>query len=275
MKIITIISEKGGVMKTGLALTLGCGLAARGHRVLIVDCDEQGHVATGLGLQSEPGLFELLQRNKSWAEVARPVPPERFTPPGNALMSATGSLLIVPSNEETGALRAILRPDAFQLRKRLQQLEGVIDYVLIDSPPSGTMMHLIIYTATDYALYPTKTEFLSFDGLIKAGTHLADANMLRKGWGLPPVEIIGIVPVMYRSAATEHKQNLADLRKEAGDTVWNPIAERIVWAEAFSPVSNYTPVYSHAPGTAAARDAYYLVNKLFETTGGETHVQSA
>lgn len=267
MKIITIINEKGGVGKTSLTLTLGCGLAARGYRVLLVDCDEQGHIATGLGLQTEPGLFELLQRNKPWADVIRSIPPERFTPPGNSLMSAIGSLMIVPSNEETGALRAILRPDAFQLRKRLQQLEGIIDYVLIDSPPSGTMMHLIIYTATDYALYPTKTEFFSFDGLIKAGTHLADANMLRKGWGLPEVDIVGIVPMMYRNAATEHKQNLEDLRKEVGDKVWNPIAERIMWAEAFSPISNYTPVYSHAPGSAAAKDAYYLVAKLLETIG--------
>jgi len=133
-------------------------------------------------------------------------------------------------------------------------------------------MHLIIYTATDYALYPTKTEFFSFDGLIKAGVHLADANTLRKGWGLPEVEIIGIIPMMYRSAATEHRQNLEDLRKEAGNKVWEPIAERIVWAEAFSPISNYTPVYSHAPGTPAGRDAWYLVDTLLSSVGDGNHV---
>jgi chromosome partitioning protein len=266
MKTVTMINEKGGCGKSVTTLTLGCGLASRGYRVVIIDADEQGQVAVGLGLKREPGLFELLRRSKSWKDVLRPIAPEKFMPPGRALMTA-GELLIVPSDEETGSLRFLLSGEPFHLKKRVDELKQAVDFVLIDTPPSGTLMHLLIYTATDYALYPTKLEFLNFAGLRQAGEHLQSANILRKGWNLPEVETLGIVPTMFRKGLTEHETNLRDLEADAGDTVWKPVTESGIWKESFSPVSNYTPPYAYAPRSPAAAQSLYIVDKTLAGVG--------
>jgi chromosome partitioning protein len=273
MKVITSINEKGGVGKSLMAITAACGLAARGKKVLLIDTDEQGHVSTALGYQKAPGLFNLLEMNADWKDVLWTVQPERFMPPGAALHQA-GRLLILPSDVRTRALPFTMRPDAMHLYKRLRQVENVFDYVLIDTAPSASLLHILIYTATDYVLYPTKTEYLSFDGLVEAMNHLESANDQRAGRHLPPVEIIGIVPNMYRKGTLEHDNNLAALRDSYGDMVWEPIGERTMWAESLSPVSNYCPVYAYAPGSKAANEAWGLVNQI-QTITGVSNEQSA
>lgn len=261
MKAIALLQEKGGVAKTTLSVTLACGLAALGKTVMLIDTGEQGHVSRALGREKLPGFFELMQRNAAWKDVIVPIPAEKFLPPGKATMEA-GRLMIVPSNIETRALPMIMRPEQMTLRKRVEQLADHVDYVVIDTDPAAGLLHLLIYTAADYILYPTKVEELSFDGLQEALAHLTSANYVRGGHRLPPVEILGIVPTMYRSVALEHKSNLEHLHKHFGDKVWAPIAERTVWAEALAGASGYTPVYAHAPNSPAAREAWEFIKRV-------------
>lgn len=261
MKVIGILNEKGGVGKTTLSVTLGCGLAALGKRVVIVDTGEQGHVAVALGLAKAPGFFELMQRDAPWKRVVVPILPEKFLAPGKSTREG-GSLLIVPSNIETRALPLIMKASQMTLRKRIEQLQEQVDYVVIDSDPAAGLLHVLIYTAVDYMIYPTKVEELSFDGLLEAQAHLEEANYQRAGHRLSPVEILGIVPTLYRGVSLEHKTNLGHLRKHYGSTVWEPIAERAVWAEALAGTSNYTPVYAHAPGSPAAKEAWEFINRV-------------
>ncbi|MBL8165570.1 MAG: ParA family protein [Anaerolineae bacterium] len=276
MKTIVCINEKGGVGKTTVAVTAAAGLAARGYRVLLIDTDEQGHVATSLGLEKAPGLFNLLEMQVSWRDVCLQIKPEQFMQPGRALMSSTGTLLIVPSDTRTRALPFTMRPDAMVLNQRLQQLASALDFVIIDTAPAASLIHLLIYSAADYAIYPTKTEYLSFDGLIEALSHLEGANSVRQGKGLPAVQVAGIIPNMFRKATLEHRENLKMLQEHYGDLVWQPVAERAVWTEALSSVSGYTPVYAHAPGSEAAREAWEIVNRIEMLVMGEVkHEQSA
>ncbi len=267
MKVIGILNEKGGVGKTTLATTLACGLAAKNKKVVLVDTGEQGHVSVALGRAKEPGFFELMQRNRPWAEVLRPIPAEKFMPPGTRLRDG-GMLHIVPSDIETRALPLIMRPEGMQLRKRIEQLADVVDYVVIDTDPAAGLLHLLIYTAVDYMIYPTKVEELSFDGLLEALAHMESANFMRGGHHLPPVEVMGIVPTMYRSNSIEHKTNRKALENHYGHLVWEPIVERTLWAEALAGASNYTPVYAHAPGTPAAKDAWTFINHVIESVEG-------
>ncbi len=267
MKVIGILNEKGGVGKTTLSTTLACGLAAKNKRVVLVDTGEQGHVAVALGLAKEPGFFELMQRNRIWADVLRPIPAEKFMPPGSRLRDS-GRLHIVPSDIETRALPLIMRPEGMQLRKRIEQIADVVDYVVIDTDPAAGLLHLLIYTAVDYMIYPTKTEELSFDGLKEALAHMEGANYMRAGHRLPNVEVLGIVPTMFRMASAEHKANRKALENHFGALVWEPIAERTLWAEALAGASNFTPVYAHAPNTPAAKDAWTFINHVIESVEG-------
>lgn len=267
MKVIAIVNEKGGVAKTTTAVTLACGLAARRKTVVLIDSDEQGHVCRALGLEKSPGFFDLMQRNKPWSDVLIQIPPEKFLAPGSAAMSG-GHLLIVPGDIETRALPYTLRPDGLHMRKRIQQLEQTVDYVVIDTGPAASLLHVLIYTAADYILYPTKTEELSFDGLIEALAHLEGASAQRTALHLPPVEVLGIVPTMFRSNSTEHKVNLKALQEAYSGLVWDAIAERTLWAEALASASGFTPVYAHQPGSPAAKDAWNLINRVQSTIEG-------
>lgn len=266
-KVIGILTEKGGVGKTTLAVTLACGLAALGKRVVLIDTGEQGHVCRALGRAKAPGFFELMQRNKAWADTLIPIAPEKFLQPGRRA-SEGGTLMVVPSDIETRALPLIMRPEQMTLRKRIEQLEGQVDYVVIDTDPAAGLLHLLIYAAVDYMIYPTKVEELSFDGLMEALAHLNGANYTRMGHRLPPVAILGIVPTMYRSVALEHKTNLKYLEDEFGEKVWQPIAERAVWAEALAGASGYVPVYAHAPNSLAAKEAWTFIQRVQQTIEG-------
>lgn len=269
MKVLAVVNEKGGVAKTTLAVTLAAGLAACRKRVVLIDSDEQGHVCRALGLDKSPGFFDLMQRNKPWQDVLIPIPPEKFLPPGSARMNA-GHLMIVPGDIETRALPYTLRPDGLQMRRRIQQLQDAVDYVIIDTGPAASLLHVLIYSAADYILYPTKVEELSFDGLMEALRHLESASGLRSALNLPPVEVLGIVPTMYRSNSTEHKVNLKALREHYGALVWDEVGERTYWAEALASASGYTPVYAHAPGSPAARDAWKIIGRVQEIIEGVT-----
>jgi cellulose biosynthesis protein BcsQ len=98
--------------------------------------------------------------------------------------------------------------------------------------PTPSLLHGSIYLATDYIIYPTKCEYLSFDGLVESIKHREAAQAHRDKWNLGPIEVLGIVPTMYRNQTIEHSENLKELRQQFGDLVWPPIHQRTIWAEA-------------------------------------------
>jgi chromosome partitioning protein len=261
MKIFSFINEKGGVGKTKTACTIAAGLAARGYRVLLIDTDEQGHVATSFGYAKEAGLFELLARGGDWAAVLRGVPPERYQVPGTTIPERT-NLHYVPSNLETRALPYVMSPSGTVLRQRLDQVQPLYDVCVIDTAPAASLLHILIYVATDYVVYPTRPEYLSMDGLVTALAHLDTANAIRQQAGLAPIELAGILPTMYRRAVQEHRDNVADIRKRYGDKVWEPIPLATAWDESLGPSSGFVPVYAYDAGSPAAADAWALVDRV-------------
>lgn len=257
MKIITLLNEKGGVGKTTLATHIASGLAVRGMRVLLVDADPQGHATVALGLQKEPGLYDLLVRNVPFKSVLRVIPPKAYQVPN---LAVNGQLVLLPSNVETRNIANSIS-DSFAVAERFRELEGTIDLVVFDTSPTPSLLHGSIYIATDGVLYPTTCEYLSFDGLVESIKHRQAAEAHRKQWGLNAIEVLGIVPTMYRTKTIEHSENLKQLREQFGALVWNPIPQRTIWAEA---AAIRRPVFSFAPESLAARDAWELVNRVQE-----------
>jgi chromosome partitioning protein len=257
MKVITLLNEKGGVGKTTLALHLATGLAVRGHRVLLVDADPQGHATVMAGLAKEPGLYNLLVREAPFREVLRAVPPAQYHPDGHAV---TGHLYVVPSNVETRSIANSIS-DAFAVGDRLHELDNAIDYVIFDTSPTPSLLHGSIYLATDAIIYPTKCEYLSFDGLVESISHRQAAQTYRDKWNLGNINVMGIVPTMYRNQTVEHTENLAELKKRFGKLVWPPIIQRTIWAEA---ATMRRPVFALAPDTKAASEAWALVSRVEE-----------
>lgn len=275
MKVIICISEKGGVGKTTNAVTLACGYAAAGQKVLLIDTDVQGHVATAFGYGKVGDFFQLMHLRAPWQQVLKQIPAEKYLPPGTAIGSAKGMLLAVLGNADTRALPYTMTPDALTLHKRLQELLPLnLDKVIIDCGPAAGLIHLLLYTASDYALFFTQPEYLAFDGLTEAISHMESANGIRLSKGMPPVQMLGIVPTMIKHS-TEHSLNMKDLTSmypgqvipmrevEHDGTIEKRygIRHSVLWSEALSPASGHVPIYAHAPRSNAAEDALNLITQ--------------
>jgi chromosome partitioning protein len=234
---------------------MAAGLALRGHRVLLIDSDPQGHATVMCGLPKEPGLYNLLVREAPFKEAMRVIPPEQYQIPGQKM---TGQLFVVPSNIETRNIANSIS-DAFAVSDRIGELADFVDFVVFDTSPTPSLLHGSIYLATDFIIYPTKCEYLSFDGLVESIKHREAAQVHRDKWNLGPIDVLGIIPTMYRKQTVEHSENLKELRRQFGDKVWPPVHQRTIWTEA---VTIRQPVFAIAPDSKAAAEALAMVDRV-------------
>ncbi|GAB4517566.1 MAG: AAA family ATPase [Anaerolineae bacterium] len=252
MKVLSLLNEKGGVGKTTLATHIAAGLALRGKRVVLMDADPQGHATVVFGLKKEPLLHDLIVRDLPFQQALRRVPPENFAPPNTEVK---GDLLVIPSNIETRSIPLEIS-DAMVVRNRLEELRGVIDFVIIDTAPTPSLLHANIYLATDAVIYPTKCEYLSFDGLLESLKHREQASAARERQGLNELRVGGIVPMMYRVGTQADEYGIDILRERFGKQVWPPIQLRTVWSQASFAKQL---IFNYAPDTKAAHEAWQLV----------------
>ncbi len=252
MKILTLLNEKGGVGKTTLATHIAAGLAIRGKRVILVDADPQGHATVAFGLQKVPMLHDLLVRDLPFQQALRRIPPEQYAHNKNPVQ---GELLVIPSDASTRVI-PLMTSDVMVVRERFRELEDVIDIVIFDTAPTPSLLHGSIYMATDAIIYPTKCEYLSFDGLIESLKHKDEASKAREKAGLNPVQIGGIVPTMYRQGTQADDYGLEMLHERFGGDVWPPIKLRTVWSQASF---QRRVLFNFAPDTKAAAEAWKIV----------------
>lgn len=256
MNVITLLNEKGGVGKTTLAIHISAGLAARGMRVMLIDSDPQAHSTIRMGMKKAPGLYDLLVRDAEWNEVTAVIPPEKYGVPGDRLPD--GRLLVVPSNVETRSITSSMGSNTNALRERIGELEGHVDVVVVDTIPTPSLLHGMIYIATTDIIYPTTLSFTSFDGLVESITHKQQADQYRlQQFNMEHINVAGIVPTMYRRGTIEQDENLAKLRDQFHSLVWHPMALRTLWTET---EREKLPVWSLEPSSAAAADAWELVD---------------
>ena len=152
------LNFKGGTGKTSLSSSYAYRLAERGHRVLLIDLDSQGHATKCLG--NEGGSFtrtllDVLVRKVPLSEVTsrRPGCPACRFVPSNLAMSTVDLALMPLAGRE------------FRLRNALKEAERQYDFVVLDAPPSFGLLNLNALMAADDLVIPVLADFLSFDGL--------------------------------------------------------------------------------------------------------------
>ena len=214
---IVIANQKGGVGKTTTAVSLAHGLALRDRRVLLVDLDPQGQCATSLAVNPEPGVFNTLVTPRldihQWIrETGRTgleiLPGDRST--------ATAQIVINAENRPMDSIRLLFKP-----------LSKEYDYIIFDTAPSvGGIQERAVY-ASDLALIPTATEFLSVDGLAQT-VEMFNSMRDRSGW---TGRLLGILPTFYDEQTTESAKSLKDLQDAFGDSVLSPIHRATVLRE--------------------------------------------
>lgn len=226
MKTITLLNEKGGVGKTTLAIHIAAGLAIRGKRVVLVDADAQANSTSQLQIAEAPGIHDLLVREAEWNDVLKRTDAAVWA----GAAGAAGELYVLPSDIETRVI-PMLVDDAMLMRERLQDLDGWADVVVIDTSPTPSMLHALLYVASDYMIYPTKCELLSLEGLQKSRRHMAGLNKHRAAFGLPETELMGIQPTLYDARTNAHDYGLGLLRETFHRQAWNALPVRTIWRD--------------------------------------------
>jgi chromosome partitioning protein len=256
VKVITAINEKGGVGRTTITTHIAAWLAIRGYRVLIIDADPQGNATGVMNLPKRPDFYDLLVRGAKWKSVVQQVHPDVYSPP-NA--QAQGTLLLVSSNVETRNIaNSISKPGV--VRQRFQELQNVVDFIIVDTSPTPSLLHAAITLASDYVIIPTSCEtFSALEGVPDSLNHVGDVRTGAMERSMDVARVIGIIPNMYRSNTITHSEMVKYLQEQYGDLVWDTVDMSIKIAEA---QLKRQFLYGLYPNSSAAQQMQRIANRI-------------
>ncbi len=218
-RIISVANQKGGVGKTTTAINLGAALAEEGYNVLLVDLDPQGNASTGLGIDpNDRGLttYDLLLEDAPLSGVIKTTTVEGLliAPATTDLSSA--DLEMVASERRSFLLYDALRQPAID--------EYDLDFILIDCPPSLSLLTVNAMVASDSVLIPLQSEFFALEGLSQLMLTVREVRQSAN----PNLRIEGVLLTMYDGRNNLSQQVEADARNTLGDLVFDTIVPRNV-----------------------------------------------
>ncbi|MCH5267556.1 MAG: ParA family protein [Lachnospiraceae bacterium] len=239
-RVIAISNQKGGVGKTTTSINLSACLAEKGKRILVIDIDPQANTTSGLGIDKtkiEHTTYELLMDETTIWEAMTPSVIKGLTViPSERSLSAAEIELINASNRE------------YVLKKEVDKVRDNYDYVIIDCPPSLSLLTVNAMTTADTVLVPIQCEYYALEGL----SELVHTINLVKSRLNQDLEIEGILFTMYDSRTCLSSQVVENVKENLQVNVYNTVIPRNVrLAEAPShglPINLYEPKSAGAEG---------------------------
>lgn len=235
--IFVVANQKGGVGKTTTAINFAAGLSIAGHRTLLVDLDPQGNASTGLGLAQE-------DRTKTTYDLI-------FEPSSASdAIQATGlsDLFLCPATSDLASADLDLAQSAnrsYMLRQSLRSPEFAefgFRFIVIDCPPSLSLLTVNALVAGDAVIVPLQTEFFALEGLSQLMLTIREVRQSAN----PALRIEGILLTMQDNRNRLAQQVEDDARKTLGDLVFKtaiPRNVRVSEAPSFAlPVITYDPL---------------------------------
>ena len=221
MQIISVINQKGGVGKTTSAINLAAGLSQQNKKILVIDLDPQGNATTGLGLsnmdRSSDTIYGVLNGAKEIIDVIKKTKFE--------------NLDIITSNVDLSGLEVETADDnnrAFILKAKLTSYlnnsGSIYDYILIDCPPSLSLLTVMALVSSNSLLVPLQTEFFALEGL----TQLMKTIERIKVSLNPELSIRGILLTMYDKRNKLSSQVEKEARDYFNEKVYSTVIPRNV-----------------------------------------------
>lgn len=243
-RVIAIANQKGGVGKTTTTINLSACLAEQGKKVLTIDMDPQGNTTSGLGIDKnnlEKTVYELIL-GECTVEECR-------------IQNVLENLDVLPANVElSGAEIELIGIDKkeFTLRNALESIRESYDFVLIDCPPSLSMLTINAMTTADSVLVPIQCEYYALEGLSQLihTIHLIQERLN------PYLEIEGVIFTMYDARTNLSLEVVENVKANLKQSVYKTIIPRNVrLAEA---PSHGLPINLYEPKSTGA-EAYRLL----------------
>jgi chromosome partitioning protein len=244
--VISVTNQKGGVGKTTSAVNIAYYLAKQGKKTLLVDFDPQGNATSGLGIDKqalEATMSDVILENKQLVDIILP------TEHNNLFVAPSTPHLANTEVELAQANRRFTR-----LKNAIGTLPQSYDYILIDSPPSLSLLTVNGLIAAQYVLLPVQAEFYALEGL---GQLLETMKLVRKSMN-PTLDLVGVLPTMVDGRTTLSGQVHEEIKKHfPGKVFKTTIPRNIRLAEA---PSHGLPVGAYDRFSKGAR-AYKAVTK--------------
>ena len=258
-RIISVANQKGGVGKTTTSINLGAALAEEGYNVLLVDLDPQGNASTGLGVEPEDRQYTTYDLLLEGAELKDVLKTTRVE--GLLLAPATTDLSSADIEMMATEKRSYLLHDALR-QPAIDDYD--LDFILIDCPPSLSLLTVNAMVASDSVLVPLQSEFFALEGLSQLMLTIREVRQTAN----PGLRIEGVLLTMYDVRNNLSQLVEKDARDTLGDLVFKTIVPRNVRvSEAPSyamPVISYDPT---SKGSIAYRAlAQEMVERFQETS---------
>ena len=250
-RVIAVTNQKGGVGKTTTSINVAYFLSKMGKRTLIIDFDPQGNATSGLGIDKQElgaTMTEVIMRQIRLAKVVLP--------------TEYKDLYLAPSTSHLANTEVELAQADGRFARLREALNGVIDYdyIIIDSPPSLSLLTVNGLVAADYVLLPVQAEFYALEGL---GQLLESMKLIRKGLN-PSLKLLGVLPTMTDSRTTLSSQVYDEIKKYFPDKIFKTtIPRNIRLAEA---PSHGAPVGVYDRFSKGSRAYKALAKEIVERT---------